>query len=243
MDQAEKRRIVEALILGSAEPISATRLAELIPYCKPAKAQELVEELNAEYIKHGRAFEICAVAGGYQLRSLPEFAPYLQQILKTRPLRLSQAALETLAIVAYQQPVTRAEVEQVRSVDAGPVLRGLIERKLVRIAGHRDVPGRPMLYATTRRFLEVFELSTLEDLPTLRDLRELAPEGALPDAPALELAPEGALPDAPALELAPEGALPDAPALERAVGSSSEKVRATGAEVAGDVALAPPPAE
>ena len=188
MDQAEKRRIVEALILGSAEPISATRLAELIPYCKPAKAQELVEELNAEYIKHGRAFEICEVAGGYQMRSLPEFAPYLQQILKTRPLRLSQAALETLAIVAYQQPVTRAEVEQIRGVEAGPVLRGLIERKLVRIAGHREVPGRPMLYATTRRFLEVFELSKLEDLPTLRDLQELAPEGALPGAPAPERA-------------------------------------------------------
>jgi segregation and condensation protein B len=143
MDQAEKRRIVEALILGSAVPISATRLAELIPYCKPAKAQELVEELNTEYIKHGRAFEICTVAGGYQLRSLPEFAPYLQQILKSRPLRLSPAALETLAIVAYRQPVTRAEVEQIRGVDAGPVLRGLIERKLVRIAGHRDVPALP----------------------------------------------------------------------------------------------------
>ena len=211
MDQAEKRRIVEALILGSAVPISATRLAELIPYCKPAKAHELVEELNAEYIKHGRAFEICAVAGGYQLRSLPEFAPYLQQILKTRPLRLSQAALETLAIVAYRQPVTRAEVEQIRGVDAGPVLRGLIERKLVRIAGHRDVPGRPMLYATTRRFLEVFELSKLEDLPTLRDLQELAPQGG--------------------------------PALEPAAGNGSGEVQSAGAEAAGDVALAPAPAE
>jgi segregation and condensation protein B len=215
MDQTEKRRIVEALILSSAEPISATRLAELIPYCKPAKADELVEELNAEYIKHGRAFEICAVAGGYQLRSLPEFAPYLQQILKTRPLRLSQAALETLAIVAYRQPVTRAEVEQIRGVDAGPVLRGLIERKLVRIAGHRDLPGRPMLYATTRRFLEVFELSRLEDLPTLRDLQELAPESALPGAPL------------------PEGT----------AGGGSEEVQAAGAEAAGDVALAPAPAE
>jgi segregation and condensation protein B len=153
MDQAEKRRIVEALILGSAEPISATRLAELIPYCKTANAHELVEELNAEYVKHGRAFEICAVAGGYQLRSLPEFAPYLQQILKTRPLRLSQAALETLAIVAYQQPVTRAEVEQIRGVDAGPVLRGLIERKLVRIEqarGPTDAPRSPRARAAGR---------------------------------------------------------------------------------------------
>jgi len=215
MEQAEKRRIVEALILSSAEPISAARLAELIPYCKPAKAQELVEELNAEYIKQGRAFEICSVAGGYQLRSLPEFAPYLQRILRNRPLRLSQAALETLAIVAYRQPVTRAEVEQVRGVDAGPVLRGLIERKLVRIAGHREVPGRPMLYATTRRFLEVFELNRLEDLPTLRDLQELAPEGALPGSPTPEAA----------------------------AGSGSEELQTAAAGAAGGVVLAASPAE
>ena len=108
------------------------------------------------------------------MRSLPEFAPYLRQIQKTRPLRLSQAALETLAIVAYRQPVTRAEVEHVRGVDCGPVLRSLLERHLLRLAGHREVPGRPMLYGTTRRFLEVFGLAGIEDLPSLRDVEELA---------------------------------------------------------------------
>ena len=179
MDQAEKRRIVEALILSSAEPISAARLAEVIPYCKPAKAQELVEELNAEYIKHGRAFEICEIAGGYQLRSLPEFAPYLQQILKNRPLRLSRAALETLAIVAYQQPVTRAEVEDVRGVDCGAVLRGLLERRLVRMLGKKDEPGRPILYGTSSGFLEVFGLRSLKELPTLREFVELSEEHQL----------------------------------------------------------------
>lgn len=183
MDRSEKRRVVEALILGAAEPLSAARLAEIIPYCKPALAKELVDELNAEYIQQNRSFEISEVAGGYRVRTLPEFAPYLLQTLKTRPLRLSQAALETLAIVAYRQPVTRAEIEHIRGVDAGAVLRSLIERKLVRIAGHREVPGRPMLYGTTRRFLEVFELSKLDDLPTLRDLQELAPEDAVPGAP------------------------------------------------------------
>ncbi|MCH7708430.1 MAG: SMC-Scp complex subunit ScpB [Myxococcales bacterium] len=182
MDQSDKRRIVEALILGSSEPISAARLAEIIPYLKPAKAKELVAELNADYIAQHRSFEICEVAGGYRVRTLAEFAPYLQQTQKTRPLRLSQAALETLAIVAYRQPVTRYEVETIRGVDAGAVVRGLIERKLVRIAGHREVPGRPMLYATTRRFLEVFELNKLEELPTLRDLQELFPEGGLPES-------------------------------------------------------------
>jgi segregation and condensation protein B len=177
MERAEKRRIAEALILGCGEPLSSQRLAEIVPRCKPAEAKELVNELNAEYIAQGRAFEICEVAGGFQLRTLPEFAPYLQQTHTQRPLRLSQAALETLAIVAYRQPVTRAEVEHVRGVDVGAVVRSLLERRLVRIAGNREVPGRPLLYATTRRFLEVFGLARLEDLPTLRDIEEFAPEG------------------------------------------------------------------
>jgi len=177
MDRSEQRRIVEALILGSPEPLGAAKLAEVIPWVKPALVRALVEELNAEYEEQARAFSICEVAGGYQLRTLPEFASYLQQIQPTRPLRLSPAALETLSIVAYRQPVTRAEIEQVRGVDAGAVVRSLLERKLVRIAGHREVAGRPMLYATTRRFLEVFGLDQLEDLPTLRDIAELTPEG------------------------------------------------------------------
>ena len=98
----------------------------------------------------------------------------MQRLEHERPARLSRAALETLAVVAYRQPVTRAEIEHVRGVDCGPVLRSLLERHLVRIAGHREVPGRPMLYGTTRRFLEIFGLASLEDLPTLRDVEELA---------------------------------------------------------------------
>jgi segregation and condensation protein B len=189
MDESRKKSIVEALILGTPEPISAQRIAALIPHAKPAAVKRLVEMLNAEYAAERRAFEIWEVAGGYQLRTLAEFAPYLQQIQPTRPMRLSKAALETLAIVAYRQPATRAEVEHVRGVDAGAVLRSLLERKLVRIAGHREVPGRPMLYGTTRRFLEVFGLERLEDLPTLRDIEEIAPELdlELPEAaPAVE---------------------------------------------------------
>ena len=221
MDRSERRRIAEALILGSPDPIPAARIADIIPYGKPAEARQFVDELNTEYVKQGRAFEITEVAGGFQLRSLPEFAPYLQQTLKARPLRLSQAALETLAVVAYRQPVTRAEVEHIRGVDAGPVMRTLVERKLVRIAGHRDVPGRPMVYATSKRFLEVFELPNLEALPTLRDLQELAPEGALAieadeegsDAPVTESVREAsdgapAEGDASEAELSPDPALP-----------------------------------
>ena len=176
MERSEKRRIVEALVLAATEPMPAARIAGIVPRGKPAEVRELIDELNKAYIEQGHAFEICEVAGGYQMRTLPQYAPYLQQTLSQRPLRLSQAALETLAIVAYRQPVTRAEVEHIRGVDVGAVVRSLIERKLLRIAGHREVPGRPMLYGTTKRFLEVFELDRLEDLPTLRDLRELAPE-------------------------------------------------------------------
>ena len=196
MERSDKRRIVEALILGSPEPISASRIADIVPFCKPSLASELVAELNGEYREQNRSFEIAEVAGGWQLRTLPEYAVYLQQTLQNRPTRLSQAALETLAVIAYRQPVTRAEIEHVRGVDAGALLRSLIERKLVRIAGHRDVPGRPMLYATTRRFLEVFELARLEDLPSLRDLQELAPDSALPPAGAeREAPPEATAPD------------------------------------------------
>jgi segregation and condensation protein B len=178
MERSEQRSIAEALILASPEPIPLARLASLIPRCKPALARALVEELNSEYAQRGRAFEIWEVAGGFQLRTLPAFAEYVQASQPERPLRLSQASLETLAVIAYRQPVTRAEIEHVRGVDAGAVLRSLLERELVRIAGHREVPGRPLLYATNRRFLEVFGLAGIEDLPTLRDLAELAPEAA-----------------------------------------------------------------
>ncbi len=175
MDETEKRGIAEALILASVEPLPVARLAKLIPRCTPSNAKALVDSLNADYVAQQRAFEICEVAGGYQMRTNPEYKTYLAQLQKTRPLRLSNAALETLSIVAYRQPVTRGEVEHVRGVDAGPVMRSLLERNLVKIAGHREVPGRPMLYATTKRFLEVFGLSDLEDLPTLRELEELQP--------------------------------------------------------------------
>jgi len=140
---------------------------------------ELVRELNAFYEQNDRGFEIWEVAGGFQLRTRADLATYVQQMHESRPARLSRAALETLAIVAYRQPVTRAEIEHVRGVDVGPILRGLAERRLVRIAGHRDVPGRPILYATTRRFLEVFGLASLRDLPTLRDMEELLGEEGL----------------------------------------------------------------
>ena len=174
MDRQEQRRIVEGLLLAAAEPLTAQRLGELVPDASASLVRELVGELNAEYAEQGRGFEISEVAGGWQLRTCADLSAFVRALHPRRALRLSRAALETLAVVAYKQPLTRAEIEHVRGVDAGAVLRSLLERDLVRIAGHREIPGRPMLYATTRRFLEVFGLSALEDLPSLRDLQEIA---------------------------------------------------------------------
>lgn len=174
IERSEQRRIVEALVLGSPEPISAARLAEVVPDCKPGDAKDLVNELNTEYQEQDRAFEIWEVAGGYQIRTRAEFSGYLQQLQKDRPLRLSRAALDTLSIIAYKQPATRAEIEDIRGVDAGAVLKSLLDRRLIRISGHREVPGRPMLYGTTRRFLEVFGLESLKSLPSLRELKDMA---------------------------------------------------------------------
>ena len=179
MEANEKRRIVEALVLSSSEPISAAKLAEIIPYCDAGEVKDLVNELNTEYAEQDRAFEIWEVAGGFQIRTRAEFSGYLQKLQKERALRLSQASLETLAIIAYRQPVTRAEIEDVRGVDVGATVKSLLERHLIRIAGQREVPGRPMLYGTTRRFLEIFGLESLKNLPTLRELDELAREQGL----------------------------------------------------------------
>ena len=176
MDRSGQKQLIEALILASPAPISAARLADIVPYVKPKKARELVDELNAEYREQGRGLEIWEVAGGYQLRTPAELAGWVRQLHKERPMRLSRAALETLSVIAYKQPATRAEVEQVRGVEVGAVVKSLLDRELVKIAGHREVPGRPLLYATTKRFLEVFGLTKLDDLPTLREIEELAPQ-------------------------------------------------------------------
>lgn len=181
MDRESQKRIVEALVLAAPEPVSAQKIAEVVPGLEAEDARALVTELGREYEEQGRAFEIWEVAGGYQLRTRPEYASYLRLLHRERPLRLSRAALETLAVVAYRQPVTRAEIEAVRGVEVDAVVRSLLDRQLVRIAGHREVPGRPMLYATTKRFLEVFGLGRLDDLPTLREMEELLPP-PMPDA-------------------------------------------------------------
>jgi segregation and condensation protein B len=201
MERTQQKQIVEALIVAAGEPVSAARIAEIVPGLEAEDVAGIVAELKREYEEQGRALEIWDVAGGFQLRTHASVAPYLRLLHRERALRLTRAALETLALVAYRQPVTRAEIERVRGVDAGPVLKSLVDRKLVRIAGHREVPGRPLVYATTKRFLEVFGLPKLDDLPTLREAEELLPppENAAavtpldPDAAEAEQPPEGGL--------------------------------------------------
>jgi segregation and condensation protein B len=195
VEAVEKRQIVEALLLASHEAVPAARLAAVLGETSARDVRSLVDALNSEYEAGARGFRIEEVAGGFQLRTLPELAPWLQKLRPQPPLRLSRASLETLAIVAYKQPITRAELEHVRGVDVGAVLSSLLERQLVRVAGHREVPGRPMLYATSRRFLEVFGLASLSDLPTLREIDDLLRERAA----AAEAEAEAAEPPAPAV--------------------------------------------
>lgn len=206
MKREDQLRVVEALVLAASEPLPAAQIAAIVPRLQTKDVRGLIETLNAEYEAGGHAFEIWEVAGGFQFRTRAFYSPYVQQLHDQRPARLSRAALETLAIVAYRQPATRAEIEHVRGVDAGPILRSLLERHLVRVAGHREVPGRPILYGTTRRFLELFGLSRIEDLPTLRELEELVT--SLPEEDASE---DGEEPEVRALEPveAEEGEAPE----------------------------------
>jgi len=155
------------------EPVSTTDLARAIPGLGGGKeARRILKELAEEYDRENRAFELVEIAGGFRLVTREVYLPWLKRFMKEQErTRLSPAALETLAIVAYRQPVMRAEIENVRGVGSGPVLRMLLERRLVRIAGRAEKPGSPILYGTTREFLEHFGLKSLQELPRRGDLK------------------------------------------------------------------------
>lgn len=173
MDPETLVQVVEALLLVSPEPLPLVRLEEVFAPdgVEGARVREALAVLQARCA--GRGVEVREVAGGYQLRTRPEMAPWLVRLETPKNVRFSRPALEVLAIVAYRQPVTRAEVEEVRGVDCGGVLKSLLDKGLVRIMGKKDVPGRPLLYGTTRRFLEAFGLASLVDLPSLQDIEGL----------------------------------------------------------------------
>jgi segregation and condensation protein B len=175
LDTSEQRKHVEALVFVSEAPIKAERIAEIIGL-KNSEVLTLLGELSSGYDHSGSGLELVEVAEGFQLRTRQESVGFIQQLIKSRPFRFSRAALETLAIVAYRQPVTRAEVEYLRGVDSGGVFKTLLEKQLIRILGKKDVPGRPLIYGTTREFLEFFGLLDLSALPTLKEFSELSPE-------------------------------------------------------------------
>lgn len=182
-----------------------------------ARIRGVVESLNADYDATGRSFRIERVAGGLQMLTLPEYAEDITRLKGARQSsKLSQAALETLAIIAYRQPILRADLEAIRGVACGEVLRSLMERRLVRIAGRAEEVGRPMLYGTTKEFLEVFGLATLDDLPNSKDLRPApsrppSPSKASPE-PETETEPETSTepgPEAVSTVAADDGATDD----------------------------------
>jgi len=167
---------LEAVLFLSREPFSSRRLAQLAGLANGTEARTLVRKLNELYDSSGCAFRAVEVAGGFQLMSRPKFAPWLRRLhAATEEVRLSAPAMETLAVVAYRQPVLRAEVEAVRGVQCGEILRQLMERELVRIAGRSEELGRPFLYGTTRRFLQVFGLRHLDELPRAEAVRPAKP--------------------------------------------------------------------
>lgn len=165
--------ILEGLLFVADGPMSLDRLTELLPDYERASVRLAVQELRDNYAERGSGIHLVEVAGGWQLRTIPELMPYLSRMVKGRPARFSQSALETLAIVAYRQPVTRQEIEYLRGVDTGAVLKTLLEKKLIKILGKKDIPGRPIIYGTSQEFLEVFNLQDLKGLPTLREIQSL----------------------------------------------------------------------
>ncbi len=186
-DPQELSCLVEAFLLASGRPLSLERLAELFEEGsrpEPAQLRAAIELL--QHSCAGRAYELKEVASGYRLQVRERFAPWVGRLWEERPQRYSRAMLETLALIAYRQPITRGEIEDIRGVAVNShIVKTLLEREWIRVVGHRDVPGKPAMLATTRAFLDHFNLKSLEGLPPLAALRELEPE------PVLAFADEG----------------------------------------------------
>ena len=171
MDNLEIKKIIEALLFTSDQPISlATFKTVLGEHSKDVDIKALIGEIEQEYAAQNSPFEVRFIAGGWQFSTKKEFAPWIKKLYRGRTtLRLSNSALETLSIVAYKQPVTRSDIEEIRGVESIGVLDTLLERRLIKIVGRKEVLGRPMLYGTTQEFLRHFGLSHLSELPSLEE--------------------------------------------------------------------------
>lgn len=166
--------IIESLLFVSEDPLTVEKLKNILETVDAKEIRVALNSLAEQYDSRGGGFKLAEVAGGWQLRSRPEYNEWIKRMLQPPPQRLSKAALETLAIVAYNQPIIRADLEHIRGVDSGGVLRQLLEKKLIRVLGRKEIPGRPLIYATTKLFLELFELKDLKDLPSPKEIEEMS---------------------------------------------------------------------
>ncbi len=166
--------IVESLLFVADTPLTLDRLCTVLEEWERDQVRAALAELVAEYDSAGRGITLVQVAGGFQFRTRSEHADFIRRLRRGRVAKFSQSALETLAIIAYRQPVTRAEVEYLRGVDVGGVLKSLLEKKLIRILGKKDIPGKPLIYGTTKDFMTTFGLKDLASLPSLKEVHELA---------------------------------------------------------------------
>jgi len=180
MERDEIKSILESLLFVADGPQSVQRLAEVLDPVDKELIHELLHELRQDFEAQNRGIRLVEVAGGYQLRTPKANAEAVKKFLGGRPARMGKATLETLAIVAYRQPITKAEIEAIRGVDVDGVITTLLERNLIRGVARKDVPGRPFLYGTTLEFLQLFNLKDLSQLPTLKEMEEIS----LPEVPA-----------------------------------------------------------
>ena len=173
-DPGKAKLVVEALIFASSKPLTPAEIRKVTKVLTVAQIEKIVAELKEDYQKTERCFELLEIAGGYELSTKREFAPWILKIeLQRKARQATQSALETLAILAYKQPLTRAEIEALRGVDTSGVLNTLMEKNFIKIVGKKEVPGRPFMYGTTEKFLEHFGLKQLQDLPSIEEIRQM----------------------------------------------------------------------
>lgn len=174
LEERELKALLEALLFVSHEPVSIDRLMATLGHTSPSEVRQSLQHLGGDFDREGRGLQLVEVAGGFQLVTRPDYAPWIKRLDRARSVpKLSRSALESLAIIAYKQPIVRTDIEQIRGVETSSVLRTLLERKLVRMVGRKDSPGRPILYGTTKTFLQHFGLRDLSELPPLREFTEL----------------------------------------------------------------------
>jgi len=164
------KNIIESLLFVADTPLTVDRIKRVFNNPDTGEIRNALQQLIDEYESRKGGFHLREVAGGYQFCTRSEHKEWIKRLIQPNPKRLSKAALETLAIIAYKQPIIRADIEHIRGVDCGGILRMLLERKLIRILGRKEIPGRPLIYSTTKEFLEIFDLRDLKDLPTLKEI-------------------------------------------------------------------------